>query len=192
MAFLVLLFLARYLWQFPFPKSLDLLTIWPKKVSFLDIMDSMRLLSVSAFYYAYVNANLTDYSYNTARVWTLWVPSSWWDYSRAKADDVGLVGNQRRDADCNCGRLERVGAVHCLPISHLQLLRRLQLTSSSSSSSETDRNSASVSALAPKQTSVVFRRSFGFGRRQITNFRPTFGFGRMSMRLLVICHKTRT
>jgi len=44
---------------------------------------------------------------------------------------------------------------------------------------ETDRNSASVSASAPKVGySVVFRRSFGFGRRKITNFRPPFGFGR--------------
>jgi len=31
-----------------------------------------------------------------------------------------------------------------------------------------------------KKASVVFRWSFGFGRRQVTNFRPAFGFGRKS------------
>jgi len=49
---------------------------------------------------------------------------------RAEADDVRLIADDWRDADCDAGRAERIGAIHCLAVSHLKLLRHLQRTQS--------------------------------------------------------------
>ena len=55
---------------------------------------------------------------------------------------------------------------------------------------ETDRNSASVSASAPKEGWCSVSAIFWFWPKASTGFRPTFGFGRKSLRLSVICRKT--
>jgi len=53
-AFVVLLFLVLSIISFS-KQCMDFLTMWPKKLSFLDIMDCTRLLSVLAFFLRYRN-----------------------------------------------------------------------------------------------------------------------------------------